>query len=116
MSQNLYKGYAGHNGNSCEVYTGLTADTGSAQAGATQLRPGFNFVETVGTIGDSLVLPPAEKGMIVRIKNDAANSADVFPASGDTINGGSADTAAALAGGASITYVAVNTTNWEAVN
>ena len=63
--------------------TGLTADTGSAQAGATPLTAAINVVTTVATAGDSVLLPPALKDMMVIVINAAAlkqvPSCEYFP-------------------------------------
>ena len=53
-------------------------------------------------------------GYKIHIINDGAEACDVFPASGDNLGAG-ADTAASLAAGANITYVAYDATNWEAL-
>ena len=75
----------------------LTADAGSIQAGATALTADINEVSVVATAGDSVLLPAAVAGMeIIAINNDAAESMDVFPTSGDYING-NLDTALAVA-------------------
>jgi Zn-dependent alcohol dehydrogenase len=92
------------------VATGLTADSGSVQAGATLLDKGINVVATVGTIGDSCILPAdaGQKAQII-VKNTATNSMDVFPNVGATIDGASANAAEAIAGGAGAIFVQVGT-------
>ena len=76
---------------------GITADTGSAQAGATALTAALNRVTVVGTDGDSVLLPAALAGKIIAVKNaDDAQDVDVFPASGDAINAIAADGAYTL--------------------
>jgi len=96
-----------------QLNAALTADAGSVQGG-TPLTSTWNEVATVGTIGDSVTLPTAVTGHKVTIINSAANALDVFPASGDDLGAGG-DTAASLAGGANITYLAIDATNWIAV-
>lgn len=99
-----------------DLNLGLTADSGSAQAGATPLQIGFNEIATVATIGDSVLMPAADQvGQIVRIYNAGANSADVFPQSGENLGAG-ADTAAALAAGANISYICVASGLWDALS
>lgn len=58
-------------------------------------------------------LPKRVNRRQVTIVNNGAQAADVFPASGDNLGAG-ANTAASLAAGANITYVAYNATNWFA--
>lgn len=93
------------------VTTGITADVGSAQGGS-PLTTDINEVSTVGTTGDSVTLPTAVAGLEVTIINNGANACDVFPASGDNLGAG-LNTAASLAAGTNITYVAYDATNWE---
>lgn len=92
---------------------GLTADTGSAQAGATPLTAAVNVIGTVGTAGDSALLPAAKKGAVVLVKNASATSADVFPASGEKIDGGSADAAKAVAGGKATAFFCAKDGEWH---
>lgn len=96
--------------------TAITAFAGGGQTDATALTPGFNEITTVAIAGDSVKLPAATASKIVIVKNDTANSADVFPATGDTINDGSANTAIPIAPGATLVFYGVNTTNWETNN
>lgn len=81
----------------CDV--GLTADVGSAQGNGVILST-YNVYDTVGTAGDAATLPATfGVGTMVYIKNGAAaNSMDVFPASGDDAGAG-ANTAVAIAAG-----------------
>ena len=98
---------------------GLTADTGSAQDTTSTLKNiACAIFDTVGTAGDSATLPsPVELGTRITVKNNAAsNSMDLFPNSGETINGGSADAAKAIAAGACITLVKASATNWEEIS
>lgn len=95
---------------------GLTADTGSVQGGQ-PLVSSFNVIDTSATAGDSVTLPAVfSAGTVIFIKNGAAaNAIDVFPALGDDLGAG-ANTAAALAAGAGITYIAtVANSTWESL-
>ena len=49
------------------------------------------------------------------IANNGANSADVFPASGDKIDGGSANAAQALPAGSNSIYICQDATDWDAI-
>ena len=95
---------------------GITADVGSVQGGY-PLSSSFNVIDTSGTAGDSVTLPAVfSAGTLIFIKNGAAaNAVDVFPASGDDLGAG-ANTAAALAAGAGILYIAtVANSTWESL-
>lgn len=76
----------------------LTAHAGGGQAAALQLSAGINRVTTVATAADSVKLPAAKAGaQIVVINADAADSMNVFPATGDAINALAANAAFAMA-------------------
>src|SRR5579884_2683582 len=70
----------------------LTAHAGGGQANALTLTAVFNRVTTVGTAGDSVKLPATSglqtgQCMEITVTNAAAaNSMNVFPATGDQIN------------------------------
>lgn len=107
--------------NQSAIDSGVTASTDSAQASqgdSDEIKVGTVIISTVGTGGDSLTLPygtPA--GTRVTVKNQAANSADIFPPLGDTINGGSANAALAQANDITRVFVLDETrTNWEVVS
>ena len=92
----------------------ITADVSSVQGGY-PLTHSFNVITTVAGAGDCVTLPATfPVGTLVYIKNSgAANSVDVFPALGDNLGAG-ANTAAALATGDTICYIAmVADTTWE---
>lgn len=98
------------------VTNGITAFAGGGQANATLLFSQANILSTVGTAGDSVILPLLNSnliGLTIEVKNNGANSANVFPASGQTINALSANTALAVAATANNTFRAVSATNWQ---
>ena len=85
----------------------ITALAGGAQGGAGIMKQSYNRITTVATTADSVTLPAVfAVNSIITIQNDGANSANVFPASGDDLGAG-ADTAVALDAGSGITYIAV---------
>lgn len=88
-----------------QASVGLTADAGSAQGDGIILSS-YNVYDTVETAGDAATLPASfNPGQIIFIKNgDAANSMDVFPASGDDLGQG-ANTQEALAAGDFAVYI-----------
>lgn len=93
--------------------TALTAFATGGQTDATQLTAGYNEVTTVATAGDSVKLPAATISQMVIVKNEGAAIADIFPATGDTINDGAANAAIPIAPGSTIVFNAINSTNWE---
>lgn len=92
---------------------GITAAAGGGQANATQLQYAMTRVTTVATIGDSVKLPKAKAGMERIVKNAAANSMNVFPASGDAINALAADAAYAVAGTKVVTFYCMVDGTWD---
>ncbi len=93
--------------------SGITAYAGGGQANAPLLIAQYNRVETVATIADSVKLPPATVGLKVVVINNAANSTNVFPSSGDIINALAADTALACAGGKATTFYCCKAGYWN---
>ncbi len=84
----------------------VTAFATGGQGSATQLDNGSNVLATVATTGDSVKLPPVfAANAVVYIKNDGANAADVFPATGDNLGAG-LNTAVSIPAGSSISFIA----------
>ncbi len=97
------------------VTNSITAGTTQTQAGATALTKNTNRVTVVGTNGDGVKLPTAVAGLeILIINDDSAQTLKIWPATGDAIDGGSANAVDAnqLAAGSSRRYIAVDATNW----
>lgn len=65
----------------------ITAHSGGGQSSATQLLVDFNIVTTVSAAGDSVVMPSASAGMFVYIRNEGANSLDLYPFTNHQIDG-----------------------------
>lgn len=94
---------------------GITANPGGGQANAVTLTKKVNVISTVATTGDSVALPlgAAQK---VFVANQGANSMDVYPATGDSINEGSANAAFAVASGKNAMFVSSGPGNpWLAI-
>jgi len=72
---------------------GITAFAGGGQGSAAALSTEINRVSTVATVGDSIRLPAAVAGLTLVVANTAANACNVFPGTGDTINGQAANAA-----------------------
>lgn len=79
----------------------ITAYAGGAQTNAVVLTSTFNIVTVSGTNGDSVKLPATfPVGTLMYIMNaDAAQTIDVFPASGDDIGAGTNNAINIAAGG-----------------
>lgn len=96
------------------VTTGITAGTTQTQGGATALTTEFNIIGTCANTGDGVKLPTAVAGLEITIYNGGAQPAQVWPATSDKINGGSADAVDAqiLRPGDTATYIAKDATDW----
>lgn len=95
--------------------SGITAFAGGGQANATLITASHNRVGTVASAADSVRLPPALPGMSIFIANRGANSMNVFPATGGTINALSANAAFAMAAGATDMFVCCQAGAWDTV-
>ena len=94
----------------------ITAGSTQTQAGATALTGTFNRVTVSGTNGDGVKLPAAVAGLEVTIDNaDAAQTIDVWPATGNKIEGGSDNAVdpTSIQFGTSRTYFCVDGDNWR---
>lgn len=94
----------------------LTANVGSTQGTGEPLWEGYNEIGTCATAGDSVTLCPAHMGMEVTVANNGATAADVFPASGETIEDIAADGAFSLSPGARVTWKCEDTGFWSKVS
>ena len=90
----------------------ITANAGGGQGSAVALTTDVNEVSVVATAGDSVKLPAGVAGLeIIVINNDAGESCDVFPLSGDYING-NLDTALAVAQQKQARFTCYKTDYW----
>jgi hypothetical protein len=94
---------------------GLTALAGGGQAGATPVTSVINRFSTVATNGDSGLLPASVAGAAITVINSGAASLNVFPATGETINALSANSAFAIASGKTATFYCAVAGKWHAV-
>lgn len=90
----------------------IVAHAGGGQTDATQLNIGINAISVVATGGDSVKLPDDVLGQTVVVYNTGANSCDVFPFLGDSINSLAVNTAIALAAGSRAIFIGAATTRW----
>ena len=98
------------------VVDSITAGTTQSQAGATALTGTFNRVTVSGTNGDGVKLPAASAGLEVTIDNaDSAQTIDVWPATGNKIEGGSDNAVdpTSIQFGTSRTYFCVDGDTWR---
>lgn len=93
------------------VTTGITAKAGGTQDG-TQLTEANNYISVCATAGDSVVLPEAQAGMAIYIRNGGAKDAQVYGVSPATINGVATATGVTLTAGTSQVYRAATSTTW----
>ena len=68
---------------------------GSTQGTATALTKTYNIVSTA-TANQGVILPAATAGLVINVFNISGNTIKVYPASTETIDGGSANAAVEL--------------------
>lgn len=86
------------------VSNNLTA-TGSTQGTALALTASLNVVTTTAA-STGVLLPPMQAGDDVLVTNLGASSLSVYPRTGGTIQGGSANAAFAVAAGKTARFIA----------
>jgi hypothetical protein len=92
----------------------VTATAGGGQASALLINSSITRVGTVATAGDSVILPAAQAGREHIVINSAANSMNVFPPVGGSINALAVNTAYAVAGGKTCTFFVADNGVWYA--
>jgi hypothetical protein len=95
------------------VATGIIA-LGINQGTATALTKEMNVVSTA-LLGNGVILPTAVAGMAITIINTSANALLVYPHSGGDINGAATNVAYTQSAGATLQYLAPNTSDWYTV-
>lgn len=96
------------------VEDAITASATQTQ-GQRPLLFSYNIVTTVAAANNVVTLPTAVGGQIVRIKNEGANTLQVFPASGDSVNNLPVNTSVTQATNTFFMYIADDATNWTRV-
>ena len=89
----------------------ITASTTQTQ-GQQPLTRRFNRISVCANASDVVTLPGALAGLTCAVRNDGAQTLQIFPASGDDINGGATDAAITLAAGSTIILGAMDATSW----
>ena len=79
-----------------DVVSGVTA-AGTTEADATAVSSVIVQVSTTAA-STGIRLPAAERGAMVFVRNDGANTLTVYPATGGSINGAASDSLAAAKG------------------
>ena len=95
------------------IVTGIAANSGGVQAGATLLTLGaFNNITTVAGSNYSVALPASFVGAQAIVSNQGANTAKIFGTSPDTINGVATATGITIPAGAIFTFTCAVAGNW----
>jgi hypothetical protein len=94
---------------------GTVAAAGANQGNATAITNKVTYVTAAdGTKG--VVLPAASAGLVyVLYTTVATNGLNVYPASGDDINDGSADAAVVMEGKTAAIFIALDSSTWAAI-
>lgn len=93
---------------------GITASTTQTQ-GQQLLADDINEVSMVANPNDVVTLPAAETGRTVFVKNSGANTLQVFPSSGDAIDGAVVDASRTIPAGTANAYRAQDNTTWQSL-
>ena len=96
------------------VTNAITASTTQSQ-GQGALTKTINRVTVCANANDVVTLPNNVAGRVCIIINRGAQTLQIFPASGDSINTGSVDASTTLAAAAKVEFVAIDGTIWESV-
>jgi len=92
--------------------TAITASTTQSQ-GQQPLTARINEVTVVAVANDVVTLPTAAPGLEITVINaDSTEALQVFPASGDDIDGGATDASTSVVAGAVARFSAVDATSW----
>lgn len=95
----------------CGRVANLLAATGTVQTDAL-LAPAIVNVVTTTATGTGLRLPPVEVSAGMSVANLGANALLVYPASGQTINGGSANASISIPAGKVVQFTGISGAGW----
>lgn len=109
-----YDGSAWSEGTPSSWATGITASTTQTQ-GQQPLTKRNNRVDTVANANDVVTLEAAAAGGEQTVANFGANTLQIFPASGDSIDLGGANASTTLASGKTATFKASDATKWASI-
>lgn len=91
--------------------TGIAA-AGATQGTATALTTSYNIVTSVAASTGVALPTPAAAGLIITIENRGANTLNVYPASGGTIDAAAANAPVTIPANGVARYEASSTTQW----
>lgn len=95
---------------------GLVAHAGGGQGSALPITTQMARFTTVASAADSAILPSALPGMSYTVSNAAAaNSMNIFPATGEIINALAANAAFALVAAKTVEFVCMKTGQWHTI-
>tara|TARA_X000000368_G_C23025710_1_gene710071 strand:+ start:664 stop:1167 length:504 start_codon:yes stop_codon:yes gene_type:complete len=87
---------------------------GTTQGAATALTNTFNIVTSAtASSADSIKLPDTATGLEVTVMNDTTALINIFPATGESIDAGSANAAVTLGAGHTLKLVGISSTKWN---
>lgn len=95
------------------IVAGIVAFAGGGQGSATPLTGNVNYVDTVASNGDSVIMPTALVGPTIEILNSTGNDVDIFPQVGENFYGQSVNDPFILAGGNSVKFVSPSSGLWR---
>lgn len=90
----------------------IIAHAGGGQGSAYLLTKDLNRISTCATTNDSVKLPSAVQGLQVYILNDGAQTAAVYPATGEQIDGLAANTSVTIPHAQAMIFVCRSTGQW----
>lgn len=91
---------------------GVTATASGTQGNSVLLQTAFNRITTAAA-GSGVRIPPAVAGAELTVINRGANAVNVFPSTGDAINGGAANAAYSLATLRSCRFICAVAGQWD---
>ena len=99
-----------------KMHTGLSG-AGSTQGDATAIDPGVNVFSSVSAGQGAVLKAPTKQngstaGVSVTVRNNGANALAVYPQSGASIDGQSADASVSVSNGSSATFYSDASGNW----
>jgi hypothetical protein len=107
---------AGNSGGSTQAIVGdVSAAVTAAGTTAGTATPVSAAIVRVATaaLNSGVILPPAEVGAMVFVRNDGLNALTVYPATGGTINGSSSDS---IAAGKANLFFGTSATAWFTID
>lgn len=95
---------------------GTVVAAGTDQAGATAIANQITFVTGTGGGAEGVRLPAVSAGSIYLVyETTAATGLKIYPATGDDINGGSANAAITIEGKSLAMFVGLDSSTWAAI-